>query len=92
MGAGQARGYRISFGAYTGPPGIGPLIFGVVQFTVPLSIVVVVVSVVVIETANWLYKSIDYDNDNRFADNDNEEGRQTDTHASMVLNQAPLFF
>ena len=93
MGAGQDREGRISFGAYTGPPGIGPLFFGVVQFTVPLSIVVVVVIVivVVIETANWLYKSIDYDNDNRFADNDNEGSRQTHTHASMVLNQAPLF-
>ena len=68
-----------------------------VQFTVPLSIivvviviVVVVVIVVVIETANWFYKSIDYDNDKRFADNDNEGGRQNDTHASMVLNQAPF--
>ena len=75
-----------------------------VQFTVPLSIIVVVIVivivivvaivvaiVVVIETANWLYKSIDYDNDKRFADNDNEGGRQNDTHASMVLNQAPFF-
>ncbi len=60
-----------------------------VQFTVPLSIIVVVI-VVVIETANWLYKSIDYDDDNRFADNDNEGGRQTHTHASMVLN--PVVF
>ena len=57
--------------------------FGLVQFTVTLSIVVVVI---VIETADWLYKLIDYDN--RFADNDNEGGRHTGTHASMVLNQA----
>ena len=56
-----------------------------------MSIVVVVVVVVVvnvIETANWLYKLIDYDNDNRCADNDNEGSRQTGTHASLVLNQA----
>ena len=59
-----------------------------VQFTVALSIVVVVV--IVIETATLLYKLIDYDNDNRFADNDNEGGRQTGAHASMVLNQAEL--
>ena len=67
-----------------------------VQFTVPLSIIVVVIVIVIvivvaIETANWLYKSIDYANDKRFADNDNEGGRQTHTHASMVLNQASFF-
>ena len=39
-----------------------------------MSIVVVVVIVIVIETLNWLYKLIDYENDNRFADNDNEGG------------------
>ena len=68
------------------------IIVVVIVIVVVIGVVIVVVIVVVIETANWLYKSIDYDNDKRFADNDNEKGRQTDTHASMVLNQAPLFF
>ncbi len=62
---------------------------GLVHFRVTLSIVVVVVVIViVIETANWLYTVIACDNDNRFADNDNEGGRQPGTRASMVLNQA----
>ena len=45
---------------------------GLGQFRVTPTIVVVVV--IVIEALNWLHRVIDYDYDNRCADNDNEGG------------------
>lgn len=42
------------------------------QLRAPRTTVVVVVIVIVIETVTWLDRVIDYDNDYRLADNDNE--------------------
>lgn len=60
-------------------------ILGRVQFRVTQSVVVVIV--IVIESVALARQAVEYDNDYRCADNDNE-GWQKDTFARTILNQA----